>query len=80
MLLVCVDHYTAAVKVMWCQTQQFAEAAVWMYTNYASKGVEIIHTDNGKPFLSNVMRELLRVCGARAAHGRPYNPRKFAVV
>ncbi len=76
-MLVAVDHYTHESDFIYCKSTQFAECAEWLYTRYGSKGVEIFHSDNGSPFLSRVMKAFLKICSARAVHGRPYNPRMF---
>jgi hypothetical protein len=73
-MLVCVDHYTSQIKVLCVASEGFSEAAEWFYNMYASKGVEIVHADNGKPFISKLITAFLDLCKIKAAHGKAYNP------
>jgi hypothetical protein len=75
-MLVAVDHFNGHTKILCVKSTSILDAAEWLYEQYAHKGVEIFQSDNGKPFVSAVMGEFLKVCAAKAAHSRPYNPSK----
>ena len=79
-ILVNINHFTKMAEAVHCQTASVEETCDHLITHWISRYPMTFQSDNGKFFVGDLTKELMRRCHIARVHSTTYHPQTNGLV